>query len=100
MYCITGRYNDGYDYSPYDSSPFQTVPNAPSAEQWGGGAELSPHLAGHGHAHPHPAFLSGAMSGGRGEALGPLTDTKPMLQSGMLGYGNGGGGGPCFTGTS
>lgn len=98
------RYNDGYGDtygSPYDGSPFQTVPsgaNSAGPDQW-------PHnptdLASitHAHTHTHPAFLSAGMTGRDAmNTLGP--DTKPMLQNGMMGAypSSGNTGGPCFTG--
>lgn len=96
----SGRYNDGYGDtygSPYDGTPFQTVPNATnnSPDQWGHNHDLG--LA-HPHAHSHPGFLATGMAGRDMNPLGP--DTKPMLQNGMIaGYPNtGSSGGPCFTG--
>ncbi|GLG99104.1 DNA-binding protein Ets97D [Gryllus bimaculatus] len=99
----TGRYphheaySDAYS-SPYDTSPFQTVPTSVGGgggDPWGAGPDLGPPP----HAHPHPAFLH-AGAPGRGDALPhavtPNGDTKPVLQSPMLpGYS----GGPCFTGS-
>ncbi|GLV44651.1 pointed [Carabus blaptoides fortunei] len=103
---VRARYNDAYadTYgSPYDGTPFQTVPSGATSgvpDQWNHNPELGP--IAHAHAHPHPAFLtSGGMPNAR-DALSLAGDTKPMLQSGMLGaYANtgGGGGGPCFTGS-
>lgn len=97
------RYNDGYNDtfgSPYDSSPFQTVPGSTSNDWTTQGTDLS--LGGH-HpsAHTHPAFLSAGLTTNRGEMI----DTKPIMQSSMLGIGgypgggNVGGTGPCFTGS-
>ncbi|KAK7870960.1 hypothetical protein R5R35_012175 [Gryllus longicercus] len=90
-------YSDAYS-SPYDTSPFQTVPTSVGGgggDPWGAGPDLGPPP----HAHPHPAFLH-AGAPGRGDALPhavtPNGDTKPVLQSPMLpGYS----GGPCFTGS-
>lgn len=106
MYCLCflARYNDGYGDtygSPYDGTPFQTVPSGAASgvpDQWNHNPELGP--IAHTHSHPHPAFLSSGMPGAR-DALSLAGDTKPMLQSGMLGAypNNGGGGGPCFTGS-
>ncbi|XP_069681737.1 protein C-ets-1 isoform X3 [Periplaneta americana] len=83
-------YSDTYS-SPYDSSPFQTVPN--STDHWGSGPDM-----GQGGPHPHPAFLhSGPGRDTLSHAVTPNGDTKPVLQSSMLaGYS---GGGPCFTGS-
>lgn len=99
---FSGRYNDAYDTysSHYDGTPFQTVPSSAASgapDQWGPNPDLGP--IAHAHSHPHPAFLSSGMPGARGDL--PLGDTKPMLQSGMIGGypSNGGGGGPCFTGS-
>lgn len=104
--CFLGaaRYSDGYGDtygSPYDSSPFQTVPsgaNPSGPEQWPHNAADLASIA-HAHSHTHPAFLSAGMPGREGmNSLGP--DTKPMLQNGMMGgYPTSGTtGGPCFTG--
>nr|CAD7447525.1 unnamed protein product [Timema bartmani] len=88
----TGRYphhdgySDGYS-SPYESSPFQTVPSSVGESWVGGPGDLT--------SHPHPAFMQGPPPrDGLGTANG---DTKPALQASMLaGYS---GGGPCFTGS-
>ncbi|XP_060520872.1 protein C-ets-1 isoform X3 [Cylas formicarius] len=97
----TGRYNDGYGdiyTSPYDNSPFQTVPSGGGSapDQWGHNHDLS--LA-HGHPHTHPAFLSAGLA--RDQLTALSQDTKPMLQNGMIsGYPNNqNAGGPCFTGS-
>ncbi|XP_021923093.1 transforming protein p68/c-ets-1 isoform X1 [Zootermopsis nevadensis] len=84
-------YSDSYS-SPYDSSPFQTVPNS-APDHWGSGPDM-----GQGGPHPHPAFLhSGPGRDTLGHAVTPNGDTKPVHQSSMLaGYS---GGGPCFTGS-
>ena len=83
MLCIAVRYphhdaySDAYS-SPYDSSPFQTVPN--SAEHWGSGPDM-----GQGAPHPHPAFLhAGSGRDTLGHGVTPNGDTKPVLQSSML----------------
>ncbi|XP_017769215.1 PREDICTED: ETS-like protein pointed [Nicrophorus vespilloides] len=94
-----GRYNDGYGGdtygSPYDGTPFQTVPSGPN-EQW-----PHNHDMGLGHpAHTHPAFLSAGIPGRDNmNALGP--DTKPMIQNGLMGgySSNTSTGTPCFTGS-
>ncbi|XP_030745937.1 protein C-ets-1 isoform X2 [Sitophilus oryzae] len=95
------RYSDSYGdiySSPYDTSPFQTVPGGAGGAQPSPGDQWPPsHDLGalvH-HPHAHPGFLS------RGEGgLGPHQDTKPMIQNGMIGYAGGAGsGGPCFTGS-
>lgn len=93
-----GRYNDGYGDtygSPYDATPFQTVPSGANSgpDQWGHNHDLS--LAHH--AHGHPAFLSAGMAR---DQLNAMQDTKPMIQNGMIaGYpSNPSAGGPCFTG--
>jgi hypothetical protein len=81
---VTGRYShhDAYTEtypSPYDSSPFQTVPNS-AADHWGSGPDM-----GQGGPHPHPAFLhSGPGRDALGHAVTPNGDTKPALQSSML----------------
>nr|CAD7457194.1 unnamed protein product [Timema tahoe] len=79
-------YSDGYS-SPYESSPFQTVPSSVGESWVGGPGDLT--------SHPHPAFMQGPPPrDGLGTANG---DTKPALQASMLaGYS---GGGPCFTGS-
>ncbi|XP_057657003.1 protein c-ets-1-A-like isoform X1 [Diorhabda carinulata] len=93
------RFNDAYPDTygtPYDTSPFQTVPSGANSgpEQWGHNHDLS---LGH-HPHSHPAFLSAGMTR---DQLNAMQDTKPMIQNGMVtGYpGNPGTGGPCFTGS-
>ncbi|KAF5308148.1 hypothetical protein FQR65_LT06327 [Abscondita terminalis] len=100
----SGRYNDGYDTygSPYDGSPFQTVPsgaNAAGPQEWShNNADLA--SIAHAHSHTHPAFLSAGMTSR--DAMNPLgPDVKPVLQNGMMGnYPTGGStGGPCFTGS-
>jgi c-ets proto-oncogene protein len=99
----TGRYNDGYGDtygSPYDGSPFQTVPSGTNGapDQWAHNHDLG--SIAHAHTHTHPAFLSAGMQGR--DPINPLgPDTKPMLQNGMIaGYPNSGApGGPCFTGS-
>ena len=98
----TARYNDGYGDtygSPYDGSPFQTVPSGTNGapDQWAHNHDLG--SIAHAHSHTHPAFLSTGMQGR--DPINPLApDTKPMLQNGMIaGYPNSGApGGPCFTG--
>nr|CAD7401972.1 unnamed protein product [Timema poppensis] len=110
-------YSDGYS-SPYESSPFQTVPSSVGESWVGGPGDLT--------SHPHPAFMQGPPPrDGLGTANG---DTKPALQASMLagysgldenGLNNGNmcsclkelvikstkdglpvaGGGPCFTGS-
>ncbi|KDR17796.1 ETS-like protein pointed, isoform P1, partial [Zootermopsis nevadensis] len=62
--------------SPYDSSPFQTVPNS-APDHWGSGPDM-----GQGGPHPHPAFLH---SGPGRDTLGHAVTPN--------------GGGPCFTGS-
>lgn len=86
MPSVTGRYShhdaysDAYS-SPYDSAPFQTVPNS-TADHWGSGPDM---VQGGPHPHPHPAFLhSGPGRDALGHAVTPNGDTKPVLQSSML----------------
>ncbi|XP_025833731.1 protein c-ets-1-A isoform X1 [Agrilus planipennis] len=104
----SARYSDAYGEtygSPYDGSPFQTVPsgNNTGHDQWphGHGPPDLGSLAAHAHhPHTHPAFLPAGLSGREGmNNLGP--DTKPMIQNGMLGGypTSGNSGGPCFTGS-
>lgn len=94
-------YYEGYSEtysSPYDNSPFQTVPSSTNEPGWGGSSEMTsgvpPHI-------PHPAFLHA----GNREGLPPHTqhtpspngDSKALLQPPMIpGYSSGG---PCFTGS-
>ncbi|XP_065206093.1 transforming protein p54/c-ets-1 isoform X2 [Planococcus citri] len=85
-------YSDGYN-SPYDSSPFQTVPNVPPADHWQSNNPSNNHTD---LQHmPHPAFLHAT----RNDVI-PYTmngDTKSLLQPGMIpGYS---GGASCFTGS-
>lgn len=85
-----GRYTyyEGYSEtysSPYDSSPFQTVPSSTNEPGWGGSSEMTsgvpPHI-------PHPAFLHSASR----EGLPPHTqhtpspngDSKALLQPAMI----------------
>ncbi|XP_045460726.1 ETS-like protein pointed isoform X1 [Harmonia axyridis] len=96
-----GRYNETYESygSPYDGTPFQTVPSGTSnvTDQWTHN-DLSSIV--HAHQHTHPAFLPAGMSGR--ESMNPMSsDTKPMLQNGMMGGypSNTSAGGPCFTGS-
>lgn len=103
-----GRYNEYGDTfgSPYDNSPFQTVPSGatnsgPPDHQWGGHNHDFSSLA-HAHSHTHPAILAAGMAAANRDQMslgGP--DTKPMIQNGMIaGYPNNpGAGGPCFTGS-
>ncbi|XP_044744569.1 ETS-like protein pointed isoform X3 [Coccinella septempunctata] len=96
-----GRYNDAYEAygSPYDGTTFQTVPSGTNnvPDQWTHN-DLSSIV--HAHQHTHPAFLSAGMSGR--ESMNPLgSDTKPLIQNGMMGAypNNASAGGPCFTGS-
>jgi hypothetical protein len=71
-------YSDAYS-SPYDSAPFQTVPNS-AADHWTSGPDMGP-----GAPHPHPAFLpSGPGRDALGHAVTPNGDAKPVLPSSML----------------
>ncbi|KAK9877504.1 hypothetical protein WA026_018614 [Henosepilachna vigintioctopunctata] len=95
-----GRYNENYETysSPYDGTPFQTVPSGTVPDQWTQNHDLSSIV--HAHQHTHPAFLSAGMPGR--DSMNPLgPDSKPMLQNGMIGGypSNAGTGGPCFTGS-
>lgn len=85
---ISGRYSHHYDgynenYSPYDGTPFQTVPSSVSESGWGSGdmAANAPHI-------PHPAFLHSASRDSvpphSQHALSPNGDSKALLQPAML----------------
>lgn len=114
---FTGRYNDNYGDtygSPYDGSPFQTVPNPGNGntsgpEQWvHGGTDLGSLT--HPHSHPHSAFLASSgnqlstLGGGGGETK-PILHAAAAAAAGMLGgyatsgVSGPGNGGPCFTGS-